>query len=233
MFTITPVAGVRYQKLRDRECHLIANPDPADIPAMTLDGDVKLVRQVGMDVGYLAFNTRQSSLRDPRVRRALAMAIDREAILEKIYQGIGRPATTMAPRGLWSRGKPPPPPPADPEGAKRLLKEAGVSGLEIEIWPSPVARPYMPDARRTAEMIHEDWLKIGVESKIIIVTGRDFIKQTMVGQHDVALFGWVAETLDRSLFLAPILGCEAADSGANRSYWCNENFDRLLNEVGA
>lgn len=231
VFTITPDATVRYQKLRDRECHLIADPDPADIPAMTLDGDVKLVSQVGMDVGYLAFNTRSPPLNDPRVRRALAMAIDREAILEKIYQGIGRPATAMAPRGLWSRGKPPPTTPADPEGAKRLLEEAGVSGLEIEIWPSPVARPYMPDARRTAEMIHEDWLKIGVESKIIIVTGRDFIKQTMVGQHDVALFGWIAETLDRSLFLAPILGCEAADSGANRSYWCNENFDRLLNEA--
>jgi dipeptide transport system substrate-binding protein len=53
----------------------------------------------------------------------------------------------------------------------------------------------------------------------------------MVGQHDVALFGWIAETLDRSLFLAPILGCEAARSGANRSYWCNGNFDRLLDEA--
>ena len=53
----------------------------------------------------------------------------------------------------------------------------------------------------------------------------------MVGQHDVALFGWIAETLDRTLFLAPILGCEAAKSGANRSYWCNKNFDRLLDEA--
>jgi dipeptide transport system substrate-binding protein len=230
VFTITPDATVRYQKLRDRECHVVADPDPADIPAMTLDGDVKLVRQVGMDVGYLAFNTRRSPLNDARVRRALAMAIDRGAILGKIYQGIGRPATTMVPPGLWSRGKAPPPP-ADPEGAKRLLEEAGVSGLDLEIWPSPVARPYLPDARRTAEMIHEDWLKIGVESKIIVTTGRDFIKQTMVGQHDAALFGWIAETLDRSLFLTPILGCKAAKSGANRSYWCNENFDRLLDEA--
>lgn len=80
-------------------------------------------------------------------------------------------------------------------------------------------------------MIHEDWLKIGVDSRIIVTTGRDFIKQTMVGQHDAALFGWIAETLDRALFLAPILGCEAAKSGANRSYWCNRKFDRLLDEA--
>ena len=89
----------------------------------------------------------------------------------------------------------------------------------------------MPDARRTAEMIREDWLKIGVDSKIVVTAGRDFIKQTMVGQHDAALFGWIAETLDRTLFLAPILGCEAVKSGANRTYWCNKNFDRLLDEA--
>lgn len=230
-FTITPDATVRYQKLRDRECHVVDTPDPADIPAMTLDGDVKLVRQTGMDVGYLAFNTAKPPLNDPRVRRALALAIDRGAILDEVFQGIGRPAVTMIPQGLWSRGKSPPPPPPDYEGAKRLLAEAGVTGLDIEIWPSPVARPYMPSARRAAEMIHEDWMKLGVESRIIVATGRDFIKQTMVGQHDVALFGWIAETLDRGLFLAPILGCEAAESGANRSYWCNRDFDRLLDEA--
>lgn len=231
VFTIIPDATVRYQKLRDRECHVVADPDPADIPAMALDGGVKLMRQVAMDIGYLAFNTRRPPLNDPRVRRALAMAIDRRAILENIYQGMGRPATAMVPPGLWSWGKAPPPPPADPEGAKRLLAEAGITRLKIDIWPSPVARSYMPDARRTAEMIHEDWLKIGVDSEIVVTTGRDFIKQTMVGRHDAALFGWIAETMDRTLFLAPILGCEAAKSGANRSYWCNENFDRLLDEA--
>jgi dipeptide transport system substrate-binding protein len=89
----------------------------------------------------------------------------------------------------------------------------------------------MPNARRVAEMIREDWLKIGVQSKIIVASGRDFIKQTMVGEQDVALFGWIAETLDRSLFLSPILGCEAARSGGNRSFWCNAGFDRLLNEA--
>ena len=113
VFTITPDATVRYQKLRDRECHVIANPDPADIPAMTNDGDIKMVRQVAMDIGYLAFNTRRPPLNDPRVRRALAMAVDRRAILEKIYQGIGRPATTMVPQSLWSQGNALPPPPAD------------------------------------------------------------------------------------------------------------------------
>jgi dipeptide transport system substrate-binding protein len=235
VFIITPDAAVRYQKLRDRECHVVADPDPADIPAMMLDGDVRLARQVKMDVGYLAFNVRRPPLNDPRVRRALALAIDRRAIMENIYQGLGWPATTMMPTVFWSAeaALPPPPllPPADPEGARQLLEEAGVSGLEIEVWPSPVARPYMPDARLMAEMIHKDWLKIGVNSTIIVSTGRDFIKQTMVGQHDVMLFGWIAENFDRSLFLAPILGCPAAKTGANRSYWCNENFDRLLDEA--
>lgn len=231
VFTIVPDATVRYQRLRDRECHVVADPDPADIPAMTLDSDVKLVRAVRADVGYLAFNTRKPPLNDSRVRKALALAIDRKAILEKIYQGIGRPAASMIPPGLWPLDEPDPQPPANREEAKRLLAAAGVSGLELELWPSPVARPYLPDARRAAEMIREDWLAIGVTATIVVTTGRDFIKQTMVGRHDAALFGWIAETLDRSHFLAPILGCAAARSGASRSYWCNNSFDRLLREA--
>jgi dipeptide transport system substrate-binding protein len=231
VFTITPDATVRYQKLRDRECHVMAKPDPADIPSMSLDSDIKLVRQPRMDVGYLAFNTRKWPLHDARVRRALAMAIDRQAILDKVYQGLGRPAASMIPKNLFTQGEIPPAPAADPDGAKKLLKDAGYAGFQLDIWPSPVARPYMPDARRVAEMIHEDWLKIGVASRIIVATGRDFIKQTMVGEQDVALFGWVGETLDRSLFLSPILGCDAAAAGGNRSFWCNRNFDRLLNEA--
>jgi len=159
------------------------------------------------------------------------MAIDRGAILGKIYQGLGRPAVSMMPPGLWSYGQAPWPPAADPDGAKRLLAEAGVTALEIEIWPNPVSRPYMPDARRMAEMIHDDWLKIGVDSTIIVTSGRDFLKKTMVGQHDVALFGWIAETLDRTLFLAPLLGCEAAETGANRAFWCDGTFDRLLRDA--
>lgn len=105
VFTIIPDATVRYQKLRDRECHVIAAPDQADIPAMALNSDVRLVRQVATDVGYLAFNTRRPPLNDPRVRRALAMAVDRGAILDKIYQGMGHPAATMVPPGLSSREK--------------------------------------------------------------------------------------------------------------------------------
>jgi dipeptide transport system substrate-binding protein len=233
VFTIVPDAAIRYQKLRDRECHVIAAPDAADIPSLTLDENIRLVRQTGMDVGYLAFNTRKSPLNDRRVRKALAMAIDRGAIMERIYQGLGHPATTMIPADLWSSGPPAWPPAADIEGARRLLSEAGATGLKIEIWPSPVSRPYMPDPRRMAEMIREDWRKIGVDAKITVTSGRDFVRKTMVGRHDVALFGWVAETLDRSLFLSPILGCDAAATGANRAFWCNAHFDRLLEDAAS
>lgn len=229
VFDITPDATVRYQKLRDGECHVVADPDPADIPSMTLDSEVELVRQVRMDIGYMAFNTHNAPLHDPRVRRALAMAIDRGEIVRKIYQSLGRAAASMIPPGVWPGEAAPPP--ADPERARELLDEAGIFRLELEIWPTPVSMPYMPDARRVAEMIREDWLAIGVESRIIVATGREFIKRTMVGEQDVALFGWIAETMDRSLFLAPILGCKARKSGANRAFWCNRKFDRLLEEA--
>ena len=52
--------------------------------------------------------------------------------------------------------------PYDPEAAKAALEAAGVTGLSMKVWAMPVARPYMLNARRAAELIQEDFSKIGV-----------------------------------------------------------------------
>ena len=57
--------------------------------------------------------------------------------------------------------------PYDPEAAKALLAEAGVSDLSMKIWAMPVQRPYMPNARRAAEMMQADLAEIGVTAEIV------------------------------------------------------------------
>ncbi len=226
VFTIHPDATVRYQRLRDGECHVMADPDPADIPTMAADTTIRLLRQHRVDLGFLAFNTRRPELADPRVRRALAMAIDRPAIVRQIYQGFGHPANSLLPPLLAATVEEPPG--ADLEGARALLTEAGAQRLRIEIWPSPVSRPYMPDAYRVAELIRDAWQTLGVQAEIVATGGQDFLKRTMAGEHDAVLFGWIGETLDASVFLDPLLGCETPKSGANRALWCDKVVNGLL-----
>lgn len=231
VFAITPDPSVRLQKLRDGECHVIDHPDPADLPTVMADPAIVVKQQTSADLGYLAFNTRKRFLNDARVRRALSLAIDRAAIVEKAYSGVGVAAAGLLPPGMWPRAGNATAPKADPDRARTILAEAGVSGLSVDLWIMPVSRHYMPSARRVAEMIRSDWAAIGVNTRIVAADWDQFLKQSMVGEHDAILFGWIAETLDPDVFIAPILNCEAARKGANRAFWCDPGLDRALLEA--
>lgn len=228
VFSITPDASVRFQKLRGGECHVIDAPDPADLPAMQADSNINLVRRIEPDLAYLAFNTQHPTLQDSRVRRALALAIDRAAIVEEAYHGLAVPAADPIPSSLWPAGITTPSGRANLEQARALLAQAGATGLVVTIWAPPVRRPYLARGRRVAEMIRADWQKIGVNARIIVPAWKDFLKNSMVGEHEAILFGWTGETADPDIFLTPLLSCEAAARGANRARWCNPGFDRLL-----
>jgi len=231
VFAITPDPSVRLQKLRDGECHIIDQPDPADLPTVMTDPAILVKRQTTADLGYLAFNTRKQFLNDVRVRRALSLAIDREAIVDRAYGGMGVAAAGLLPPDLWPNSDGARPPKPDPDRARTILAEAGFDSLSIDIWIAPVSRPYMPSARRVAEMIRSDWAAIGVDATIVAADWDQFLKRSMVGEHEVILFGWIAETLDPDVFLAPILDCAAARKGANRTFWCDPGLDRALLEA--
>ncbi|UCH72601.1 MAG: ABC transporter substrate-binding protein [Rhodospirillales bacterium] len=231
VFAIVPDAGVRLQKLRSGECHIIDQPDPADLPALERDPNIRVLRQTNNNLGFLAFNTRRWPLSDVRIRRALALAIDREAIIDQAYEGSGMAAIDALPPstrretagGIVAR--------PDSERARRILDEIITEPLRIEIWVPPVDRPYLRNARQIAELIREDWAAIGVETSIRVPDWESFLKHSMIGAHQAILFGWVGETLDPDVFLWPILSCGSVDSGANRSRWCDPAFDRLLEEA--
>ncbi|MFQ5774900.1 MAG: ABC transporter substrate-binding protein, partial [Kiloniellaceae bacterium] len=82
IFAITPDNSVRYQKLKAGECHVMPYPNPADLDAMKKDPDLKVLEQEGLNVGYLAFNTQKKPFDDKRVRQALNMAINKQAIID-------------------------------------------------------------------------------------------------------------------------------------------------------
>lgn len=231
VFAIIPDAAVRLQKLRDGECHVIDQPDAADLPALLSDPNIRVIRQPAADLGFLAFNTQKPGLDDIRVRRALALAIDRRAIVERTYGGMGIAAGGPLPPGIRPDAIDAVVPRPDAHRARRVLLEAGYPDLKVDIWAMPVSRPYMPGARRAAEMIRDDWATIGVEANVTVPDWETFLKHSMVGAHDAILFGWIAETLDPDIFLSPILTCAAVENGANRSRWCDPAFDRLLAEA--
>ncbi|MDS7594123.1 ABC transporter substrate-binding protein [Agrobacterium tumefaciens] len=233
IFAITPDAAVRLQKLKAGECHLMPYPAPADLASIRADSNLKLDEQSGLNVGYLAYNTTLKPFDDPKVRKALNMAMNKQAIIDAVFQGNGQVAKNPIPPTMWSYNDNIKDDPYDPEAAKKLLEEAGVKDLSMKIWAMPVQRPYMPNARRTAELLQSDFAKVGVKVEIVSYEWGEYLKKSMEpGRDGAVILGWTGDNGDPDNFLSVLLSCASAQpGGANRAFWCNQEFSDLLTKA--
>lgn len=232
IFAITPDASVRWQKLKAGECQVMSYPNPADLPAIKADKSVTLESQPGLNIGYIGFNAQKKPFDDPRVRQALNYAINKQAIIDAVYQGAGAAASSPLPPTLWGYNPDIKGYAYDPEKAKALLKEAGVSNLETDLWAMPVSRPYNPNARRMAELVQADWKAVGVNAKIVSYEWGEYLKRTQAGEHQTFMMGWTADIADPDNFLGVLLSCDAIGA-TNRARWCNQDFDKLIKQAKA
>lgn len=231
VFSITPDASVRYAKLKAGEAHVMPYPNPADLAAMKQDSNINLMEQAGLNVGYLAFNCKKEPFTNVKVRQALTMAINKTAILDAVYQGSGKVAKNPIPPTIWSYNDAVKDYTYDVAAAKKLLSEAGfANGFETDLWAMPVQRPYNPNAKRMAEMIQEDWSKIGVKAKIVSYEWGEYLKRSLAAEHSTLLLGWTGDNGDPDNFLAVLLGCDAMES-SNRARWCYKPFDDLITKA--
>ncbi|HET7409152.1 MAG TPA: ABC transporter substrate-binding protein [Paracoccaceae bacterium] len=231
VFAITPDASVRYQKLLAGECHVMPYPNPADVEAMKANPEIEVLQQEGLNVGYLAYNTQQPPFDNVRVRKALNMAINRQAILDAVYQGAGTIAKNPIPPTIWGYNEDVEMTPYDPEAAKKILEEEGITDLSMKIWAMPVQRPYNPNARRMAELMQEDLRKIGVDAEIVTYEWAEYLDRSKEIDRDGAvLLGWTGDNGDPDNFLYTLLSCDAV-GGANRAQWCYEPFDKLVTQA--
>ena len=231
VFAITTDAAVRYQKLQAGECHIMPYPNAADVAAMKADSNLTVMEQEGLNIAYLAYNTTQAPFDKPEVRKALNMAINKQAIVDAVFQGAASPAKNPIPPTMWSYNDAIEDDKYDPDAAKKMLEDAGVSNLSMKVWAMPVARPYMLNARRAAELIQADFQKIGVTVEVVSYEWAEYLERSKAKDRDGAvILGWTGDNGDPDNFLHTLLGC-AAVGGNNRAQWCNEEFDKIVNDA--
>ncbi|WP_182086204.1 ABC transporter substrate-binding protein [Aureimonas sp. ME7] len=234
VFSITPTTAARLTKLTAGECHMSAFPDAADLARLRSDPELKLYETEGLNVGYLAMNTTRKPFDDVRVRRAVNMAIDRQAILDAVYGPSAILATNPIPPSLWAFDERVEPYPYNVAAARKLLIEAGLpDGLDTDLWYMPVSRPYNPNARRVAEMIAADLEKLGIRLRLKTSEWNAY-RVSILENDDVslALYGWAGDNGDPDNFLHTLLGCAAVRPGGNNvARWCDADYDRLVREA--
>jgi dipeptide transport system substrate-binding protein len=125
--------------------------------------------------------------------------------------------------------------PYDPEGARKLMTEAGMAeGFETDIWYMPVSRAYNPDGKRVAELIQIDLAKIGIKLNLVTYPWDEYRSKLQQGEAPMALFGWTGDNGDPDNFLNVLLGCTAARVGGNNvAKWCNREYDDLVTRAKA
>ncbi|QRM54296.1 ABC transporter substrate-binding protein [Sinorhizobium sp. BG8] len=233
VFAITTDAAVRAQKLKAGECHIMPYPNAADVADLKADPNLSVSEQEGLNVSYVAYNTLVAPFDKAEVRKALNMAVNKQAIVDAVFQGAATVAKNPIPPTMWSYNNAVEDDKYDPEAAKKMLDEAGVSGLKMKLWAMPVARPYMLNARRAAELMQADLAKVGVEVEIVSYEWAEYLKLSSDKARDGAvILGWTGDNGDPDNFLDTLLGCDAV-GGNNRAQWCNKEFDDLMTKAKA
>ncbi|MHB1201050.1 MAG: ABC transporter substrate-binding protein [Polaromonas sp.] len=231
VYSITPDASVRWAKLQKGECQIMPYPNPADLEAIRKDPNIKVLEQPGLNVGYLAYNTTKKPFDDVRVRKAISMAINKQAIIDGVYLGTGVAAKNPIPPSMWSYNNAIKDDVYDPEAAKKLLAEAGFpNGFSTDLWAMPVQRPYNPNAKRIAELMQADLVKVGVKAEIKSFEWGEYRKRMQAGEYQMGMLGWTGDNGDPDNFLYTLLGCASAQSasGSNVAKFCYQPYEDLV-----
>jgi dipeptide transport system substrate-binding protein len=232
VFSITPDASVRYQKLKTGECHLVFGPSPSDLGEMKKNKKIKVVESAGLNVGYLAFNVTKAPFNNPLVRQAINHALNKKSYIKAIYLGLAQVAKNPLPPTLWSYNDKIEDYSYNPKKAKELLKKAGhAKGITTEIWALPVTRPYNPNGKKMAELMQADLKKVGITAKIVSYDWSTYLSKARNGEHQMIQLGWTGDNGDPDNFLNILLGCTGAKSGSNASKWCHKKFDDLVTKA--
>lgn len=216
-------------KLLRNECDVLSSPISSQIPIIQEDENLELTATPANNVSFIAINTETPALRDPRVRQALNLAINRQNILDSVYYGTGTLAYTLLPPNSWAYQKDSAKIRYDRNYALALLREAGYEdGLKLSMWVPLEPRAFNPSPRKTAELIQANFADIGIKLTLLTDDRFERVDLENINDIDLLLTGWIGDTGDPDNFFRPLLSCESDRVGLNVSMWCNDDFDFLL-----
>jgi oligopeptide transport system substrate-binding protein len=195
--------------------------DPRD----PLNKEMKQVAELA--TYYVGFNTRRPPFNDPRVRRALAMAIDKDALALVVLREMAVPAKGILPPGIPGHNPDIQGLPFDPQEARKLLMEAG--GPEILRDASLLVSGVGGTPGPVIEAIQAMWEQhLGVRPQVQQVEFATFLQQVDRRQFDMMTLGWIADYLDPEDFLDILFHSQSPD---NRTGYANPEVDRLLEQA--
>jgi peptide/nickel transport system substrate-binding protein len=171
----------------------------------------------------------KNPLKDVRVRKAMSLAIDRDAIVKRIMDGAAEPAYQFLPTGMFGTLPNPAKLAYDPAAAKKLMAEAGYpNGFEVTL--SATNDRYINDSQIT-QAVAQYLTQIGIKTEVDAMTRAIYFPRRAKKEFSVALGGWGSNTGEASSFLRqwPPTPDEAKTiGGSNYGGYKNDEFDKVI-----
>ncbi|MDV2078357.1 ABC transporter substrate-binding protein [Marinobacter xestospongiae] len=231
---LTPIKenNTRVSALLSGGVDFIAPVPPTDLERIRRDSNTDLVTMSGTRIILFHLNqSRVEAFQDPRVRQAIAYAINQEGIAARIMKGFATPAAQMSPEGYQGHN-PSLQPRYDVERAKELMAEAGYEDGFTVTMMSPNNRYVNDDkiAQAAAAML----ARINIKVDLKTLPKAQYWPEYDARAADIMLIGWHADTEDSANFFEFLTMCPDADSGRgqyNAGNYCNEEIDALVEQA--
>jgi peptide/nickel transport system substrate-binding protein len=219
---------VRLANLKSGQLDFVERPQPSDVPQLKSDSRFKVSKIT--EIGYqgLTINTGKSDLaqknplgKDPRVREALELALDRDGIVQVAQDGEGATGNQWVAPNNPFYAKNVPIPKRNVERAKALLKEAGVPNPSFTLMT-----PTTSDGQRIAQVVQAMVKEAGFDAKIQSTEFATSLDLADKGQFEAYVLAWSGRAdPDGNLF--SFYGCKQP---LNYSGYCKPEVDELLNK---
>lgn len=214
----------RVAELETGDSHISDPLSPSDFDQIDQSDGTFVHTQSSVSLSYIGFNMAKEPFDDVRVRQAISMAIDKEQIIEGIYEGFGVPAIGPIPPDVFGFDDSVPGLDYDVERAKELLAEAGYpDGFSTTIWTN--------DSREridTAVNLQAQLKEIGIDLKIEEIEWGAYLAQTANGEHDMFILGWSTPTGDADYAMYALFHSNNFGEPGNRTFTADDKLDELL-----
>jgi oligopeptide transport system substrate-binding protein len=221
-------------RLKNGEVDIVGDGiPPAQFAEIMADPATKDLIAVGeqLHTGYVTMNVTQPPFDNVKVRQAVNMAINKERIT-RLINNRGTPANQALPPAMPGYNPDNKGYAYDPEGAKKLLAEAGASEITTELYTMNVD----PNPR-IAQAIQQDLAAVGIKAEIRSLAQAEVIAAGGAGKAPMIWSGgmaWIADFPDPANFYYGILGCAGAvEGGWNWSKYCNKELDQRAEKADA
>lgn len=229
-FRIVPDAIVRALELRkgsaDGEINSLT---PDMVTTLGKEQGISVEEQPGTPIAYMGFNFDDAALGRREVRQALAYATDRAAMIRYLLRGQARPAYSLLPPNHWAYDPDLPKYDYDPARAERMLDAAGLrrgpDGVRLRL---TLKTSTDASARLVAEVIAEEWKRVGVVVELRSLEYGTFYTDVTRGSFQLFSSRWVGGNNDPDIFEYVFSSTKFPPDGANRGHYRNPKLDALL-----